>query len=372
MPSRLFRLASTSPVKAPATAPRALLLRSLALACVAALPVAFSAWIDPARLLPWPDDERAIARALLAGHYVTDVVNFNDRAIEQLLAEGRTRAPDVLAIGSSRIQALPASAFPGVVFVNAGVSGAGLDDMLAVYALYDTTTRRPRRVVLNLDPWSTDRDDDAPAWGRIASAHSAMRRRLGDAEPPWRTGSAVRMSALRRLAAPEYFRLAVLSFRKYGSSGIRFVVTDRAQNDEKTKAPDGTLVWSRIPPEKTEQLASDYVRRMRRGTAPYDGRHTAELPERARLLEQFIRYLRAQGIQVDLLLVPFHPVVFAEFARRPLNPLVDAAARAREIARHTGASVVGDYDPNPASATAADFFDESHMRPEALVRLFRR
>ena len=358
-------------MKAPATTPRALLLRCLTLGCVAALPVAFSAWIDPGRLRPWPDDERAIANALLAGHYVTDVVNFNDRAIEQLLAQGRTRAPDVLAIGSSRIQPLPASAFPGVAFVNAGVAGAGLDDMLAVYALYDTATRRPHRVVVNLDPWTTDRDDDdVGAWGRISSANSAMRRRLGDAGPPWGTGSTARVSVLRKLAAPEYFRLAVFSVRKYGPAGIRFVVTDRAQNDEKTKSPDGTLVWSRNPPEKTEHLALAYVRRMRRGTAPYDGRHAAELSDRARLLEQFIRYLRGQGLQVDLLLVPFHPAVFAEFARRSRNPLVDAAARAREIARRTGAHVVGDYDPSTASATAADFFDESHMRPEALARLF--
>ena len=366
----MFRLARTVRVKTPATALRALLLRCVALACVAALPVAFSVWIDPARLRPWPDDERTIANALLAGHYVTDVVNFNDRAIEQLLAEGRTRAPDVLAIGSSRIQPLPASAFPGAVFVNAGVAGAGLDDVLAVYALYDTTTRRPRRVVLNLDPWTMDPDDDAPAWGRIASAHSAMRRRLGNAGPQWRAESAVRVSALRKLASPEYFRLAVFSFRKYGPSGIRFVVTDRAQNDEKTKSPDGTLVWSPNPPEKTEQLALDYVRRMRRGTAPYDGRHAAELPERERLPEQFIRYLREQRIQVDLLLVPFHPAVFREFARRPRNPLVDAAGRARELARRTGAGVVGDYDPSTVSATTSDFLDESHMRPEALARLF--
>ena len=365
----MFRIAR---MKVDAGRIRALFLRCVALACVAAMPVAFSAWIDPARLRPWPDDERAIANALLAGHYVTDVVNFSDRAIEKLLAEGRARAPDVLAIGSSRIQMMPASAFPGAVFVNAGVAGAGLDDLLAVYALYDTTNRRPRRVVLNLDPWTTDGDDDASAWERIIPSHSAMLRRLGDAGPHWPSEGSAHLSALRRLAAPEYFRLAVFSLWRYGPSGIRFVVTDRAQNDEKTKSPDGTLVWLRIPPEKTEQLALDYVRRLRLGTAPYDGRVSAKAPERARRLEQFIRYLRGQGGQVDLLLVPFHPAVFAEFARRPRNPLVDAAARAREIALRTGASVVGDYAPATAAATAADFLDESHMRPDALARLFGR
>ena len=352
--------------------PHALLLRCAALACVAALPVAFSAWIDPARLTGWPDDERAIAQALLAGHSVTNVANFNDRTIERLLADGRDRAPEVLAIGSSRIQVLSASAFPGQSFVNAGVSGAGLDDILAVYALYDTVTRRPRRVVLNLDPWTINPDLSALAWGPLLASHTTMLRRLGDSTPPWRVWLATRLATFKKIEAPEYFRLSVFSFRRYGPSGIRFVVTDREQNAEKTKTPNGTLVWLYIPPEETERRARDYIRGMRRGNAPYNGRDGDELPERARLLEQFVRYLRQEGIQVDLLLVPFHPIVHDEFARRPRNPLLRAESRYRDMARRTGARVVGGYDPAKAGATAADFFDESHLQPDALARLMAR
>jgi hypothetical protein len=328
-------------------------------------------WIDPARLRPWPADERAIAQALLAGHHVTDVTNFNPHAIERLLADGRVHAPDVLAIGSSRIQALPASAFLGERFVNAGMPGGSLDELLSVYALHDTATRRPRRVVLNLDPWSADRDLDAPAWGRLLDGHTSMLRRLGDATPPWRFWLATRVSTLKRMASPEYFRLSVYSLRTYGPSGVRFVVTDREQNDGYTKVPDGTLVWSLTPPEETGQQVRDYVALMRRGRAPYNGVDKA-IPERLRLLEQFVRYLRGEGIDVDLLLVPYHPLVYGEFAQRPRNALVDVEARYRDLARRAGARVVGTYDPAKVDAVASDFFDEVHMRPDALVRLFRR
>lgn len=351
--------------------PRDLLVRCAALACVAALPVAFNAWIDPARLRPWPDDERAIAQALLAGHNVTDVTNFNAYAIERLLADGRAHAPEVLAIGASRIQMLPASAFPGRRFVNAAVAGASLDDMLSVYALYDTAAGRPRRVVLNLDPGSTDRDLDTPGWTPLLAGHASMLRKLGDSAPPWRFWLTKRVSTLKRMATPEYFRLSVYSWRTYGPSGARFVVTDREQNDNHTKTPDGTLVWPREPPEQTERAATDYVALMRRGRAPYNGVDKA-IPERARLLEQFVRYLRRDGIEVDLLLVPFHPLVYGEFARRPRNSLADVESRYRDLARRTGASIVGSYDPVNVDAAAADFFDDAHLRPDALVRLFRR
>ena len=356
----------------PSASPRTLLLRCAVLALIAALPVAFSVWIDPARLRPWPSEERAIAQALLAGHNVTDITNYSDRAIERLLADGRVHAPDVLAIGSSRIQALPAAAFPARSFVNAGVSDAGLDDMLSVYALYDTVPRRPRRVVLNLDPWTVKRDLSAPAWGRLLVNHTAILRRLGDSTPQWHSWLATRVSTLKRLSAPEYFRLGVYSIRHYGPSGIGFLVTDRAENAEKTWMPDGTQVWPLRPPDTAARLVRDYVGRVRRGTAPYTGRDTDVLTERTLKLESFLRMLRQDGIEVDVLLVPFHPLVYAEFARGAHNATRDLDAWYRELARRTGANVVGGYDPAVAGATEADFFDESHLRPEALVRLFRR
>src|SRR5258708_34224452 len=80
-------------------------------------------------------------------------MNYDDRAIERLLAESRVGAPDILAIGSSRLQPLDASAFPGRHFVNASLANGRLHDMLGIYALYDTNSRRPRRLVVNLDPW---------------------------------------------------------------------------------------------------------------------------------------------------------------------------------------------------------------------------
>ena len=82
--------------------------------------------------------------------------------------------------------------------------------------------------------------------------------------------------------------------------------------------------------------------------------------------------LRQDGVEVDVLLVPSHPLVYAEFARGAHNATYDLDAWYRALARRTGANVVGGYDPAVAGATEADFFDELHLRPEALVRLFRR
>lgn len=335
---------------------------------MALLPVAFSAWIDPARILGAPQDEQAIAQALVQGHYVTDVMNYDDRAIERLLAASRVGAPDVLAIGSSRLQPLDASAFPGTRFVNASLANGRLDDMLGIYGLYDTNGRRPRRVVVNLDPWTLRDDRSGALWRSLLESREAMLERLGLPHSELRDRLGLQRDAWKRLASPEYFRLAVFSFRHYGTRGLHYTITDRAQNIEKTKAPDGSIVWLPYSESATNRLATEYAAQVRDHTAMYDGRepfNTAGMD----VLERFLRYMRREGVEVDLLMAPFHPVVYAEFAKLSPNRAMEAEQRYRELAARVDARVMGGFDPGVTGMTGRDFFDQSHMRPEALARL---
>ena len=349
-----------------------LVVRCALLTSIAALPVAFSAWIDPARILGAPHEERAIAQALLAGHNVTDVTNYDDRAIEKLLAAGRTSRPDVLALGSSRIQPLSADAFQGARFVNVGVSGGRLDDILATYALYDDSIRRAKRVVINLDPWTLQHPGADATWSALASERAVMLERLAAPASAWRDRLSLRIAAFKRLASPEYVRLSVFSLRHYGPKGIRFVITTQRENAEKTKTPDGTMVWSRNPPDKTERLVDQYLGGMMDADARYQHLDADVERDRLQLVERFVRYLRASGVEVSFLLVPYHPRAFLAFERRADRPLVWTEERYRALAQRSGARVVGSYDPEKVGMQASDFFDESHLRPEALVRLFRR
>jgi hypothetical protein len=347
----------------------ALVGRAAALLLVAALPVAFSAWIDPGRLVAPRSSEREIARALAAGANVTNFANYDDRAIEKYLVQLRGGRVDVLALGSSRVQPLTAAVFPGSVFVNGAMQGAVLDDAIAVYGLYDHPGRRPRRVVLNVDPW-VERFDARSGWLSIADERDAVLRRAGIPASPLRDRLRMIQSALHTLGSPEYFRLSVHSFRRYGPQGLRWRATDRAQNAEKTKLPNGTVVWSDLPADNAERAAPEYAQlllqdeRLMSFDWRNDGRRDA--------LEHFVRYVESEGVTVTIVLVPFPTVVYDAFVRLPGYPLTSVERDLRAIAARTGVEVIGSYDPRRAGVVTRDFFDESHLRPEALARLVAR
>ena len=272
-------------------------------------------------------------------------------------------------LGSSRMQAMPASAFPGARFANGAIQGGILDDVLGVYGLYDVAGRRPNRVVLNVDPWTESYDNDVGGWGALADERATVLRRAGIPVSPMRERLALAASKWRTVATPEYFRLAVFSFRHHGARGVVWRVADRAQNADRTLLPDGTIVWKETTPAQAVAAAHDFA------THGLDERfhdlaHRA--PGRAEAIDKFVRYLNSEGVNVTVLLVPFPPEVYDAALRQKGRTIADVERHLRATSTRAGALVVGSYDPRVAGVGMSDFFDEDHLRPEALARLVAR
>ena len=348
---------------------RRLIARGALLLSIAALPVAFSGWIDPARLVAPRTAEREIARVLASGRSVTDFANYDDRAIEQYLAPLRRGRPEMLVLGSSRMQVLRGCGGAGVRgcgFVNGAMQGAVLDDVLGVYGLYDTPERRPRRVLLGIDPWTESASGEG--WRALAEERAMVMRRAGIPVSPLRDAVAVWARSLRTLATPEYFRLSLHSFRRHGARGIAWRPTDVARNAEKTKLPDGSVTWSALPDDNAQRAAARFASSgLAHDPRFHDLAHRA--PGRTGALERFVRYLGSEGVTVTIVLVPFPAAVYDASRRLSGDSLARVERDLHAMAARTRVRVAGSFDPRAAGVTTADFFDETHLRPEALARV---
>ena len=350
---------------------RRLIARAVLLLAIAALPVAFSAWLDPARLVAPRTAEREIARVLASGTAVTDYTNYDERAIEKYLAPLRRTRPEVLVLGSSRMQMLRGCGKVevrgcGTAFVNVSVSGAVLDDVLGTYGLYDSADRRPRRVLLGIDPWLESETGDG--WRALAAERAMVMRRAGIPSSPRRDLLAAWTRAVRRLATPEYFRLSLYSLLRHGPGGIQWRATDQEQNGEKTKLPDGSVVWHRRSEEQIRRAVTWFASsELARDSRFHDFGRRA--PGRNGALERFVRHLRSEGIDVTLVLVPFPAEVYDASRGRSGDSLAAVERGLRAMSARTGAPIVGSYDPRVAGVTERDFFDGDHLRPEALGRI---
>ena len=373
-PSRVGAVAASVPAVRAARGAWALAARAAVLLGIAALPVAFSAWIDPARLVAPRSTERDIARVLAAGSSVTNYANYDDRAIEKAMAPLRAR-PEALVLGSSRMQMMRGFAGSEVRrladrtptgFVNGAMQGATLDDMLGVYGLYDAAGRRPNRVLIGVDPWTESATGEG--WRSLAGERAMVLRRAGIPASPRRELLALWTRAVRTVATPEYFRLALYSFRRYGASGLAWQPTKQEQNAEKTKLPDGSVVWPALPEDNAERAAARFAAtELARDARFHDFKRRP--PGRDDALERFMRYLQSEGVSTTVVLVPLPAAVFDASRRMSGDSLAAEERRVRTLAARAGVRVVGSYDPRRAGVVTRDFFDEDHLRPEALARL---
>ena len=350
-----------------------LISRAALLLAIAALPVAFSAWIDPARLVAPRATEGDIARVLAAGSNVTNYANYDDRAIERAMAPMRAR-PEGLVLGSSRMQVLRDAqcamrSAHCATFVNGAMQGATLDDMLGVYGLYDAAGRRPNRVLIGVDPWTESATGEG--WRSLAAERAMVLRRAGIAASPRRELLALWARSVRTVATPEYFRLALYSFRRYGASGLAWQPTKQEQNAEKTKLPDGSVVWPALPDDNAERAAARFAATELAHDARFHNLKRRP-PGRDDALERFLRYVQSEGVSTTVVLVPFPAAVFDASKRMSGDSLAAEERRVRTIAARAGARVVGSYDPRRAGVITREFFDEDHLRPEALARLVAR
>jgi len=147
-------------------------IRSLLLGVpIAALVIGTNLAVDPSHLFDDGAYEQGLAALLLEGWHVADVADHDERQLQQLLIARTPEPPDVIVLGSSRSLEVTGAPWGERRVRNHSVSGATLEDYLAVYALYARRGWTPRVVVLGLDPWVVNRQHGQVRWKSYGEAY---------------------------------------------------------------------------------------------------------------------------------------------------------------------------------------------------------
>jgi hypothetical protein len=224
-------------------------------------------------------------------------------------------------------------------------------------------------VLLGVDPWTESTSGEG--WRSLAEERATVLRRAGIPGSPRREALALWARSVRTLATPEYFRLALYSFRRYGAHGIPWRPTGDAQNAEQTKLPDGSVAWPAVPDGNGERAAIQFASTGLARDPRFHGL-AGRAAGRAGALERFVRYVQSEGVSVTVVLVPFPAAVYDASRRMSGDSLAMVERDVRAMAARTGARVAGSYDPRRAGVATREFFDEDHLRPDALARVVER
>jgi hypothetical protein len=328
--------------------------------------------VDPAGLFQ-VGGEREVARLLQAGSNV--VVSWNaldDRQIQRHYVEGLTGAPAWILVGSSRGLFTRHQAVASESFFNHGVSGATIEDFVAIVGLYSERGLLPKHIILTIDPWILNRSNGQWRWQSLRGAYYPMARSLGisldHGLKAFYVDATVRRMA--ELLSPSYFQTSLRALLYAPPGAPHLLPTDRDEpGDFATILRDGSLVY---PRNEHNRAPDDVARTVREGL--YKGYSLGSFhrldPDLLDALNRTITFVMDRGVELTLVLIPYHPLEYQRMMRSLEHRIVsDVESTIHDVAQEHAVVVLGSYDPAKAGCAAEEFYDAIHPRPTCTQRL---
>jgi hypothetical protein len=317
---------------------------------------------------------REVANMLLSGQDVVGYEQLNERQrdITEILVANMDPAPDTIALGSSRIMQMDTELADGGTFFNFAMTGADYYDIIGTFYLFDRQGTLPKNVIIGVDPWLFDTSADSTDARSNKELYAAfLWYALGmevDYEEPDATDK------WEALYSPSYFQgnISYVFQSKDGVKKPQPVFGDLYAQNTEVKRYDGSLLY-----------ALDYRTRSqedRDGDALYQTvnffrmeEYTHPDSERLKIFEQFLSYMQGKGINVFLVLTPYHPIAYDNALEKAdhYSGFFATEPAIRRIAEQLNIPVYGSYNPHAIiGVTSADFYDGIHCTAECIAKLF--
>ena len=344
----------------------------------------FSYKVDISGLFQGELAPRQVANLLLEGQSVSHYEQMDERQVLKVYAQNLTpeQTPDTLAIGSSRVLQLNQGLAGSDSFFNAGVSGAGLMDVMNIFYLFDRADRLPKTLIFEVDPWLFNgvSYDDLNNRADKELFQEFLQLGLG-IDSGYEAES--QLESWKALLDPAYFQGNV---QHYLSKKSEEASDDGSQSDElfrslnnqdisqlsySVKQSDGSIYYPLdFRSWDSEQVLAEALRQA--GTMESMHGFSAMDEKCTQLFQQFVSYVQSRGVKVIFLLSPYHPFILKHLANNPdgFEGFFAVEPWLRQYAQEQGIAVYGSYHASRVGIPESLFFDGSHCKDEALRLMF--
>lgn len=338
----------------------------MALAPILLFVISVNYFGDAAKLFS-KDYEKKIADQIIEGKNVTNINNYNERLLNKYLINNSLFCPDILVIGSSRVMLLNTSDFKEQTFFNNGVSGASIQDLLAIYEMYEQKKCLPKKIIIGLDPWTLNINNGQSRWMTLNQEYFILYNQLTNKNIV--TEEEHIESKYFQLVSPSYFKG---SLKKILLASSEPIATNTKINKTFTRLVDGSITYDleyrSATPDEIEKKAEDYISGDIYSIEKFDKLS----PEIKFLLEKFIEHLRNNHIEISIFLAPYHPKIYSFVAKsEKYSQIIESEIYYRDLGLKYGIEVIGSFNPNRLNMDGSYFYDGMHCNEKGIEKILK-
>ncbi len=320
---------------------------------------------------------RSVVEMLLSGNDIAGYDQFNERQRDllELMVEKLDQAPNTVSIGSSRILQMNSeiSGLEDGQFLNCGLTGADFLDILGSYYLFEKNGKLPQNLIVGVDPWvfnvnAVDSRSDKTLYAQFLTNCLGIDTPY-DAPDPREKWTA--------LYSPSYFQENIQYLNKTGGEVKQPEIVSGEELYSQTtdvKMHDGSILYPISMRENSqESIDSEAVKAETIGMLNLEDYEELDA-DRMEQFELFLSYVRSKGVNVFILLSPYHPINYEHMSVDRADhyaSFLSTEPAVRRIAAKCGVPVYGSYNPFAIpGVTNEDFYDTLHCRGECLQKFF--
>ncbi|MEN9304691.1 MAG: hypothetical protein RL264_3120 [Bacteroidota bacterium] len=316
---------------------------------------------DSARIFD-SDYEKEMAENLMKGSFVTNISNYDERIFQKELINRMNNAPEILVLGSSRTMLINSTYFTNQTFFNNSVSGASIEDIIALFQIYKERNILPNKIIIGIDPWLLNGNNGQSRWKSLEYFYDKYKKRTGSILA---TNSSYKYSELFSLS---YFQASIKTIPKLLSGKSRPIVTQEKYNETITKLSDGSLVYSADYRNATQNQINSKIDSYINGNIYGIENFNSISDDIWSEFQEFIYTLKKENISVEFFLCPYAPKVYEKVSIN-YPYVVKSENLIVRFAKANGIKVYGSFDPFSFGFDETYFYDGMHCKEKGIERI---
>jgi hypothetical protein len=327
---------------------------------------------DPANIFRKGEYEAGIVDNLIKGNHVSNISNYDERLLQKYFIEKLQYCPETIILGSSRVMQLGKGFFNGEKLINNGVSGASIEDFLAIYELYEKKGCRPKKVLIGLEPYYLNENNDQTRWKVLSEEYmNSMKKLAPETEIENVKLIDSKYTKYKELWSLTYFKNSL----NYIFRGIdlEYKPVKTEINKDLTKLTDGSITYSEESRNSPMSVINGYANASINEIPMYSMRDFRRLSEKNKdVLVKFFTHLLQQGTEIEIFILPYHPTVYDYCKRNSYyNTVFQAEKYYYRMADSLHLKIRGSYDPVVNHFTDSSFYDGFHCKEKTLSEIIK-
>lgn len=306
--------------------------------------------------------EKEMAEISMNGSYVTNISNYDERVFQEELINRMKKAPELLVLGSSRTMLINTTYFSNQSFFNNSVSGASIEDIIALFQIYKERNILPEKIIIGIEPWLFNENNGQTRWKSLEYFYNKYKKKT---ESNLVTNSIYKYSELLSLS---YFQASIKAMPKLFLGTSRPIATQKKYNETNTKLTDGSLIYRSDYRNATQNAINSKIDNYIAGNIYSIEKFETISDDIWTEFENFIRKLKKENITVEFFLCPYAPRVYDKISKEYLN-VVKTENLIINFAKENNIKVYGSFDPYNLGFDETYFYDGMHCNEKGIKEL---